>query len=84
LWLQTLSDWKPPEVLKGRRFERPKLRDRSSPARSVQIACHVHLAEKMRWRLKRSTRKLCEVSDFAKARWPELSVMTERDETIDA
>ena len=51
---------------------------------SVQTAGHVRLAEKMRWRLKRSTRKLCEVSDFAKARWPELSAMTERDETIDA
>jgi len=55
-----------------------------SAARSVQTACHVRLAEKMRWRLKRSTRELCEVSDFVKVRWPELSVMTERDETIDA
>ena len=53
-------------------------------ARSVQTACHVRLAEKMRWRLKRSTRELCEASDFVKVRWPELSVMTGRDETIDA
>jgi len=42
----------------------------------------VRLAEKMRWRLKRSTHELCEVT--LKVRWPELSVMTERDEAIDA
>jgi len=57
--------------------------DLAGAKRSDRLPC-ARLAEKMRWRLKRSTRELCEASDFVKARWPELSVMTEHDETIDA
>ena len=73
-------------MFKGQRLKGQNLVTKlsASPARSVQTACHVRPAEKTRWRLKRSTRELCEASDFVKVRWPELSVMTERDETIDA